>query len=43
MYHYLVGSWGNDAALLENTIPLGVHLVLLSLSGIACQAFFIHR
>jgi hypothetical protein len=43
MYHYLVGSWGNDAALLETTIPLGVHLVLLSLSGITCQAFFIHR
>ncbi|KAJ7824780.1 hypothetical protein B0H14DRAFT_3145530 [Mycena olivaceomarginata] len=34
---------GNDAALLETTIPLGVHLVLLSLSGITCQAFFIHR
>ncbi|KAJ6617241.1 hypothetical protein B0H10DRAFT_1948481 [Mycena sp. CBHHK59/15] len=42
-YHYLVDNWGNEAALLESTAELDLHLVLLSLATILCQGFFVHR
>ncbi|KAF7346940.1 ANK-REP-REGION domain-containing protein [Mycena venus] len=43
VYHYLVLSWGNDAALLETSIPLDLHLIPLTLSIVACQAYFLDR
>ncbi|KAK7043299.1 hypothetical protein R3P38DRAFT_239154 [Favolaschia claudopus] len=43
VYHYLVRSWGNDAALLETTVPLDTHMIVLPLTIMGCQAFFVHR
>jgi len=43
VYYYLIRSWGNDAALLDTTIPLDLHLVFLALSSVTCQTFFLHR
>ncbi|KAJ7867009.1 hypothetical protein B0H14DRAFT_2732159 [Mycena olivaceomarginata] len=43
IYYYLVLSWGNDTALLNTTIPLDLHLIPLTLSSMACQAYFLHR
>ncbi|KAJ7861288.1 hypothetical protein B0H13DRAFT_2355183 [Mycena leptocephala] len=43
IYYYLVLSWGNDTVLLNTTIPLDLHLIPLSLSSMACQAYFLHR
>jgi len=43
VYHYLIDSWGNDAALLLSTEPLDLHLVLVGAATILCQAFFLHR
>ncbi|KAJ7437186.1 hypothetical protein FB451DRAFT_1417000 [Mycena latifolia] len=42
-YHYLVTNWGNKQALLETTIPLDLHLILLTLASLTCQAFFLNR
>ncbi|KAJ6568682.1 hypothetical protein B0H19DRAFT_1256410 [Mycena capillaripes] len=42
-YHYLVTNWGNKQALLETTIPLDLHLLLLTLASLTCQAFFLKR
>ncbi|KAJ7884691.1 hypothetical protein B0H13DRAFT_2343602 [Mycena leptocephala] len=42
-YHYLVTNWGNQQALLETTIPLDLHLILLTLASLTCQAFFLNR
>ncbi|KAJ7464026.1 hypothetical protein FB451DRAFT_1492161, partial [Mycena latifolia] len=42
-YHYLVDNWGNEAALLESTIELDMHLLLVSAATIVCQAFFLRR
>ncbi|KAJ7288615.1 hypothetical protein C8J57DRAFT_1280834 [Mycena rebaudengoi] len=43
VYHYLISSWGNDAALLVSTEPLNLHLVFIGLATILCQAFFLFR
>ncbi|KAF7368366.1 ANK-REP-REGION domain-containing protein [Mycena venus] len=43
VYYYLIRNWGNNAALMEMTIPLDLHLIFLALSSMACQAFFLHR
>ncbi|KAJ7246435.1 hypothetical protein C8J57DRAFT_1360479 [Mycena rebaudengoi] len=43
VYHYLISSWGNDAALLVSTEPLNVHVVFIGLATILCQAFFLFR
>ncbi|KAJ7495330.1 hypothetical protein FB451DRAFT_1213862 [Mycena latifolia] len=43
VYHYLVRNWGNEAALLETTTELDLHLVLLSAATMICQGFFLHR
>ncbi|KAF8180535.1 hypothetical protein K438DRAFT_1976722 [Mycena galopus ATCC 62051] len=43
MYHYLISSWGDNAALMQTTIPLNMHLVLLSISTVTCQSFFLYR
>ncbi|KAJ6595185.1 hypothetical protein DFH09DRAFT_1357892 [Mycena vulgaris] len=42
-YHYLITSWGNDAALLVSTHALDLHLIFVGLATIICQGFFIHR
>jgi len=43
VYHYLITSWGNDAALLQSTEELDLHLVLVGAATILCQGFFLHR
>ncbi|KAJ7452641.1 hypothetical protein FB451DRAFT_695080 [Mycena latifolia] len=43
VYHYLIDNWGNDLALLESTIELDLHLVLVGAATILCQGFFLHR
>ncbi|KAJ7452644.1 hypothetical protein FB451DRAFT_1282761 [Mycena latifolia] len=42
-YYYLIDNWGNDLALLESTIELDLHLVLVGAATILCQGFFLHR
>ncbi|KAK7045082.1 ANK-REP-region domain-containing protein [Favolaschia claudopus] len=42
-YHYLVTSWGNDAALLLSTKSLDLHLTFVGLATLLCQGFFLHR
>ncbi|KAJ7142626.1 hypothetical protein C8R44DRAFT_760895 [Mycena epipterygia] len=42
-YHYLITSWGNDAALLVATTAFDLHLIFVALPTLVCQAFFIHR
>jgi len=39
----LVDGPGNQQALLETTIPLDLHLILLTLASLTCQAFFLNR
>ncbi|KAJ6468492.1 hypothetical protein C8R47DRAFT_1223296 [Mycena vitilis] len=43
VYHYLISSWGNNAALLESTQALDLHLLLVGTATILCQAFFLKR
>ncbi|KAJ7088465.1 hypothetical protein B0H15DRAFT_780761, partial [Mycena belliarum] len=42
-YHYLIDNWGDSLALLESTIELDLHLVLVGTATILCQGFFLHR
>ncbi|KAF7333301.1 ANK-REP-REGION domain-containing protein [Mycena sanguinolenta] len=42
-YRYLIHDWGNDAALLQESTALNLHLVFLSISTLACQGFFLYR
>ncbi|KAJ7051830.1 hypothetical protein C8F01DRAFT_634227 [Mycena amicta] len=42
-YHYLVTSWGNEAALLVATVPLNLHIVFVSVPSLLCQVFFLYR
>ncbi|KAJ7046049.1 hypothetical protein C8F04DRAFT_1322562 [Mycena alexandri] len=42
-YHYLITSWGNDAALLISTKELDLHLIFVGLAMLVCQGFFIYR
>ncbi|CAK5262348.1 unnamed protein product [Mycena citricolor] len=42
-YHYLVASWGNNAALLVSTQVLDLHLVFVGLACAVCQGFFLSR
>ncbi|KAJ7142620.1 hypothetical protein C8R44DRAFT_760889 [Mycena epipterygia] len=42
-YHYLITSWGNDAALLVSTTVFDLHLIFVGMDVFICQAFFIHR
>ncbi|KAJ7081201.1 hypothetical protein B0H15DRAFT_953212 [Mycena belliarum] len=42
-YHYLITSWGDDAALLLSTRGLDLHLIFVGLPTLLCQAFFVHR
>ncbi|KAJ7633637.1 hypothetical protein DFH06DRAFT_689637 [Mycena polygramma] len=43
VYHYLISSWGNNAALLESTEALDLHLLLVGTAAILCQGFFLKR
>ncbi|KAJ7645866.1 hypothetical protein B0H17DRAFT_1215842 [Mycena rosella] len=40
-YHYLVDNWGNEAALLESTIVLDMHLILVGAASVLSQAYFL--
>ncbi|KAJ7443861.1 hypothetical protein FB451DRAFT_1568576 [Mycena latifolia] len=42
-YHYLVTSWGNNAALLLSTQPGDLHLVFVGMATALCQGFFLYR
>ncbi|KAF7319177.1 ANK-REP-REGION domain-containing protein [Mycena chlorophos] len=42
-YHYLIGSWGDSAALLVSTKELDLHLVFVGFACFICQCFFISR
>nr|GAT51675.1 predicted protein [Mycena chlorophos] len=42
-YHYLIGSWGDSAALLVSTTELDLHLVFVGFACFICQCFFISR
>ncbi|KAJ7059120.1 hypothetical protein C8F01DRAFT_273896 [Mycena amicta] len=42
-YHYLVTSWGNQAALLIATWPLVLDIVFVAVPSLFCQAFFLYR
>ncbi|KAJ7060866.1 hypothetical protein C8F01DRAFT_1369732 [Mycena amicta] len=42
-YHYLVGSWGDNAALLVSTRELDLHLVFVGFASFICQCFFLSR
>ncbi|KAJ6497962.1 hypothetical protein C8R47DRAFT_1112345 [Mycena vitilis] len=42
-YHYLITSWGNNAAFLVSTQPLDLHLVFVGMATIVCQGFFLFR
>ncbi|KAJ6554711.1 hypothetical protein B0H19DRAFT_1263021 [Mycena capillaripes] len=43
VYHYLITSWGNDAALLVSTQDGDLHLTFVGAATLLCQAFFLHR
>ncbi|KAJ7253622.1 hypothetical protein C8J57DRAFT_1348636, partial [Mycena rebaudengoi] len=43
VYHYLITSWGNDAALMVSITSLNIHLLFVSGATILCQAFFLFR
>ncbi|KAJ7112087.1 hypothetical protein C8R44DRAFT_741814 [Mycena epipterygia] len=42
-YHYLITSWGNNAALMLSTPELDLHLIFVGMATLLCQAFFLHR
>ncbi|KAF7360108.1 ANK-REP-REGION domain-containing protein [Mycena venus] len=42
-YHYLISSWGNNAALLVSTQELDLHLVFVGMASALCQGFFLSR
>ncbi|KAJ7448043.1 hypothetical protein FB451DRAFT_1567393 [Mycena latifolia] len=42
-YHYLITSWGNNAALLVSTQPGDLHLILVGIATAVCQGFFLLR
>ncbi|KAJ7152092.1 hypothetical protein C8R46DRAFT_1121964 [Mycena filopes] len=42
-YHYLITSWGNDAALLVSTPELDLHLIFVGMAILVCQGFFVNR
>ncbi|KAF7326024.1 ANK-REP-REGION domain-containing protein [Mycena kentingensis (nom. inval.)] len=42
-YHYLIHSWGDNAALLVSTQALDLHLVFVGLASVICQLFFLSR
>ncbi|KAJ7017154.1 hypothetical protein C8F04DRAFT_1200898 [Mycena alexandri] len=42
-YHYLVASWGDNAALLISTQELDLHLVFVGMVSAVCQGFFLTR
>ncbi|KAJ7452708.1 hypothetical protein B0H11DRAFT_2072683 [Mycena galericulata] len=42
-YHYLITSWGDNAALLVSTPELDLHLIFVGLATLLCQGFFLHR
>ncbi|KAJ7070406.1 hypothetical protein B0H15DRAFT_870625 [Mycena belliarum] len=43
LYHYLITSWGDAAALLVPTPELELHVIFVGLPSLLCQAFFVHR
>ncbi|KAJ7247340.1 hypothetical protein C8J57DRAFT_1724572 [Mycena rebaudengoi] len=43
VYHYLVSSWGNDAALTVSTTQLNIHVLFVGLATILCQSFYLFR
>ncbi|KAF8187656.1 hypothetical protein K438DRAFT_2150803, partial [Mycena galopus ATCC 62051] len=42
-YHYLITSWGDEAALLVSTPELDLHLIFVGMATLVCQGFFLHR
>ncbi|KAJ7051957.1 hypothetical protein C8F01DRAFT_637029 [Mycena amicta] len=42
-YHYLITSWGNNAALLVATTPFLINMIFIILSSLLCQTFFLYR
>ncbi|KAJ7055082.1 hypothetical protein C8F01DRAFT_1160984 [Mycena amicta] len=42
-YHYLVTSWGDQAALLVATPPLNLHMLFDSVPALLCNIFFLYR
>ncbi|KAF7358465.1 ANK-REP-REGION domain-containing protein [Mycena venus] len=42
-YYYLVSNWGNQQALLSTIPILDLHLILMTLSIMACQSFYVNR
>ncbi|KAH9486076.1 hypothetical protein JR316_0000140 [Psilocybe cubensis] len=43
MYHYLVTNWGFQAALVDATTELIIHILLVGMSCFVCQVYFMHR
>ncbi|KAF8169573.1 hypothetical protein K438DRAFT_1983179 [Mycena galopus ATCC 62051] len=42
-YHYLITSWGDEAALLVSTPELDLRLIFVGMAALVCQGFFLHR
>ncbi|KAJ7350040.1 hypothetical protein DFH08DRAFT_958967 [Mycena albidolilacea] len=43
VYHYLINSWGKDAALLQSTEDFDILVVLVGTVIVLCQGFFLRR
>ncbi|KAJ7055128.1 hypothetical protein C8F01DRAFT_471542 [Mycena amicta] len=42
-YHYLITSWGNNAALLVATTPFLINMIFIIVSSFLCRIFFLYR